>query len=455
MPVRTLPPLDADTRDRLWREAVAVLHTNDLGDATKPAPRLYPHQWSWDSAFIAIGRAQLDPDRALRELETLFAAQWADGRVPQIVYRAGSTGYFPGPDRWAASALSPLAPRAPATSGIVQPPAHALAAWLIWRSRPDDAALRERFRALYTRLFAWHRYLATARDPDGEGLTTIYHPWESGTDNSPRWDEPLARFELGPVPPYQRRDLEHVDDAAQRPSQAEYDRYLWLIESLKACRYDDAELHRHHPFLIKDVFFSALFALASWALGQLGEALGAAEGELHALSAWSERAAHAVERCWDEQLRLCLDLDRRSGAPIRVQTSAGLAALLLPTGTAALQAALEGELFGPRFAGAAELAYPVIPSTVPGSPGFSAPTYWRGPSWPVIDWLFSWSLAHHGSTAQAAALRDANLAMLAQPGADFAEYFDIRTGAPLGSRRQSWTAAVTLAWLAGVPHLPA
>ena len=64
---------------------MAVLRANDVGGWTKPAPRLYPHQWSWDSAFIAIGLAHLDPGRALGELEHLFEAQWTDGRVPHIV----------------------------------------------------------------------------------------------------------------------------------------------------------------------------------------------------------------------------------------------------------------------------------------------------------------------------------------------------------------------------------
>ena len=39
---------------------------------------------------------------------------------------------------------------------------------------------------IYPRLLAWHRYLLTYRDPEESGLVTIYHPWESGTDNSPR-----------------------------------------------------------------------------------------------------------------------------------------------------------------------------------------------------------------------------------------------------------------------------
>ena len=81
-------------QDPLWAAAIEVLRRNDLGGWTKPAPRLYPHQWSWDSAFIALGLAHHDLDRALRELESLFEAQWTDGRVPHIVFnpKAGQSG---------------------------------------------------------------------------------------------------------------------------------------------------------------------------------------------------------------------------------------------------------------------------------------------------------------------------------------------------------------------------
>ena len=70
----------------LARRAERVLLGNDMGDWTKPAPKLYPHQWSWDSAFIAIGLSRLDGRRAARELSTLFARQWSNGKVPHIVF---------------------------------------------------------------------------------------------------------------------------------------------------------------------------------------------------------------------------------------------------------------------------------------------------------------------------------------------------------------------------------
>ena len=120
-------------RDR----AAAVLHGNDAGSWTRAAPRLYPHQWSWASAFIAIGWAHLDVGRAIAELENLFAAQWQTGMVPHIVFRAGpGEPYFPGPEWWDC----PSAPAAPAhpiqTTGICQPPVHALAVLRIWQLTP-------------------------------------------------------------------------------------------------------------------------------------------------------------------------------------------------------------------------------------------------------------------------------------------------------------------------------
>ncbi|MDQ3834935.1 MAG: glycoside hydrolase, partial [Actinomycetota bacterium] len=51
-------------------QAEEVLRQNDMGGWTRAAPGLYPHQWSWDSAFIAIGLAHLDVRRATRELRS-------------------------------------------------------------------------------------------------------------------------------------------------------------------------------------------------------------------------------------------------------------------------------------------------------------------------------------------------------------------------------------------------
>ena len=63
-----------------------VLIDNWHGHSTVPSRGLYPHQWSWDSAFIALGLRHWAPRRAATELLSLFGAQWADGRIPHIVF---------------------------------------------------------------------------------------------------------------------------------------------------------------------------------------------------------------------------------------------------------------------------------------------------------------------------------------------------------------------------------
>ena len=68
------------------RRAAEILRRNDMGGWTRAAPDLYPHQWSWDTGFIAVGLAHLDTARAARELLSLFAHQWKTGKIPHIVF---------------------------------------------------------------------------------------------------------------------------------------------------------------------------------------------------------------------------------------------------------------------------------------------------------------------------------------------------------------------------------
>ncbi len=433
--------------------AAEVLRRNSLESWTKPAPTLYPHQWSWDSAFIALGLAHLDNRRATSELESLFAGQWASGKLPHVVFNpeAPPKSYFPDAERWSSAALSSDAPSSPHTSGLCQPPVHAIAILRIWEAaqwkeeRRLDLA-RNFLRDSYPRLLAWHLYLTTARDPEGSGLVTIYHPWESGTDNSPRWDGALEAVEVGDLPPYTRYDLQHVADPSHRPSDEEYDRYLWLLELLKEARYDDATIYESHPFLVKDVLFSAILVAANEALSKIAAAVEAPDDERGLIEGWIERGRKSLDERWDPDLKLCLDYDLRAEAPARVRTVGGFAPLIAGgLSPERLKDILE-TLDSPQFAGNPELHLPLPPSTSPEEPGFHPRSYWRGPTWPVTNWLLWWALIRAGEQERAEKLRRTALEQLAEGG--FAEYFEPFTGEPLGSHEQSWTAAVALDFLA-------
>ena len=261
--------------------AAYTLRDNSTGLITKAAPALYPHQWSWDAAFNAIGLATVDLPRARLELDSLFAGQWRNGLLPHIVFdpAAATDGYWPGPAQWQCSLHNEDAAAAPATSGIVDPPVHAIAVDRILSiataSGGREAELTWAWASgIYPKLLAWHRFLARDRTDKSTGLMTLFHGWESGTDNSPRWDAPYASVEVGVgLPAYTRRDKAHVSDACQRPTDHEYDRYLWLVEEAKAAGYDAGLLRETGSFQVGDVLFTAIFAVASDLLSALARSL--------------------------------------------------------------------------------------------------------------------------------------------------------------------------------------
>lgn len=424
-----------------------VLHANDRGRMTVAAPRLYPHLWSWDAAFVAIGLARLSVPRAITELRSLLAGQWATGMIPHIVF-GDATGYFPGPDRWC-SDLAVAAPSQVATSGICQPPVHAIAvAEVVARGREtggsDRAAVEVFLRETFDNWYQWHRWLAAARDPFEHGLVEIHHGWESGLDNSPRWDHSYALVEPGPVEPFTRTDLAHVNDLDQRPSDYEYRQYAWLIEQMKSVGYDDEQCRASVDFRVRDVLMSAILAVASDVLADLGESIGRATqaAELRVLGS---RFRDGVTRAVSPVTGLARDFDVHTGEWIHTATVAGFAPLLCVTDRD-LRRRQRRLLTGPHWMGHPALVLPLPTSTSVSSPAFRRTTYWRGPVWPVMNWLLWWGLRHHGDAELAEQLKRNSLRLLVHE--EFAEYYDPLSGAPLGSRNQSWTAAVTLDWLA-------
>jgi glucosylglycerate hydrolase len=430
----------------LAARAAYALRANSTGSMTRAAPHLYPHQWSWDAAFVSVGIAHLDPVRACAELDHLFSGQWRTGMLPHIVFDPDEHDYFPGPDRWGCTDVTADAPSAPRTSGICQPPVHALAVERILAiAEHSGPAAAQQVRAwlpsAYERLLAWHRYLAGARDPLGTGVLTVHHGWEGGMDNSPRWDGPYSRVVVpDDLPPYRRRDTRIVTDTRQRPSRLEYDRYLTGVEELKRAGYDDARIRATAGYLTTDVFMSAILAAASDALARIALTLGApevAEIEEHAA-----RFRAGVAAAVDPALGLALDIDLRTGEPLRAETVAGFAPLLCGGLDEAAEQAMVRLLRSRRWTGHPGLRHAVLPTTSPMSADFRPRAYWRGPSWPVVNWLFVWLLERRDRAALAAPLRRASLDQLAE--GSLAEYYEPFTGEPLGSANQSWTAAAAL-----------
>ncbi|WP_425244528.1 MGH1-like glycoside hydrolase domain-containing protein [Streptomyces citrinus] len=431
-------PVAVVQRDTLRDRAARVLEANWTGTSTVPSRTLYPHQWSWDSAFIAIGLRHVSSLRAQLELETLLGAQWGDGRIPHIVFNPAIPldAYFPSPDFWRSSTAGRAAgaPLTQQTSGIVQPPVHALAAWLVHRADPALSRERGFLARVYPGLAAWHRYLLHRRDLGGAGLVCVVHPWEQGMDNSPCWDAPLSRVSPAPPRTFRRADLEH-GAAEDRPTDLDYGRYVRLAMDYRDRRYADGG----GEFAVEDPAFNALLAASEHALARIACELGAAGTARHARA--ERLTAALVERLWDPEAGLffCRDL-RGAGGLIRERGISGLLPLILPTLPRDVVAALVRTACGPHFGVGDRVR--LAPSYDLEGPAFDPHRYWRGPAWFNTNWLLERGLNLHGEHARAAGLRAALLEVAGT--SDFAEYVDPYTGAGCGARGFGWTAALTL-----------
>ena len=314
---RAEPAGDAE----LVGKARAVLEANWLGHATSPSRRLYPHQWSWDAACVAMGYSSWNQERAETELRSLFSGQWSDGLLPHIVFTDGGR-YFPGPEFWQTE-RSPDAPEQPRTSGIVQPPIHATAALQVYRLASDRKRAASFLEELLPKLAAWHGYLYRERTRADGGLVEIWHPWESGMDNSPLWDGALERvtFDAAQLPPYARVDVE-LAEVTERPSDGEYDRYVYLVTVFRELAYDSSRIRDVVPFALQPVLFNSLLVQSNRDLAEIARILGSDPAPFET---WAETTARALdERLWDEEHAVYVDFDVKAGQRVGVRTAAGL-----------------------------------------------------------------------------------------------------------------------------------
>jgi len=413
------------------------LHHNDAGGFTKPGPRQYPHQWNWDSAVIALGLSHFDLPRALTEIRSLIGGQWRDGMIPHVVYHDRPSDYFPDPAFWQTE--NSLHAPAVATSGITQPPLLATVIRQIHARTPIPEFVRE----VYPALLRWHRWLLTARDADGSGLVCIIHPWESGTDDSPRWLNPLADITPTDVPVFKRGDTTHVA-AAERPHQADYERFIHLIDVFRRNRYEPAALLARSPFLAQDVLLNSILYRAGEDLRALAVELDEPTAEM---DGWLERMRVNFDaRFWDEDRGLYLDYNMRRAAPIPVNTALTFMPLFagLPDQQKAARLINEHWLNPIEYAPDSRVRY-WITTTSQTEPTWDARRYWRGPVWIILNWLLADGLRRYGFDDLADALRRDSLELMARSG--FREYYDPRDGAGCGSTDFSWSAALALEFL--------
>lgn len=366
------------------REARAVLEGAWVEEAgcCRPNENVYPHQWLWDSCFHAIAWGSMRDIRGVRELTSALSAQFDDGLVPHMRY-LGSPGAFRGPQA--------------GRSSFTQPPvfSHA-AAYLERRGFGVPPAVGVSIARALQYLYDQRR------TPDG--LIFIVHPWESGADDSPRWDG-------------------WISESYENHRGWRYDSEFVDCTEYSSC----GSAKWNHRFVVAPAGFNALTAHAF------------AEFGAHTKSkTWSDRAhelAATMDRVlWDDGEGLWSDLVIVGpDTSVAVPTLDGALPALVTSDASRAQRVLE-QLEDPRrFAAPFGLTY-----TARDHSSFDPVGYWRGAAWPHLNYLM-WLVAERwGQGHLSAQLRRQSLEAAIR--SRFAEYWNPLTGEGLGAVPQAWAA---------------
>ena len=417
--------------------AKELLAKNRSEGRTRASSHLYPHQWNWDSGFIARGYLRYEPPLAYDEMRSLFSGQWRDGFLPHIIFNPDYLDYFPGPGYWKAN-RSPAAPEGVHTSGISQPPVHATMLWPAPEFDGDNGRAGQFLAEIYPRLKALHDYYFKHRDPEGEGLVSLVHPWESGLDNAPIWDEPLSRID--DTSPWAREMQARYDELAEqneRPKRSYIEKYSFLVESLFSRDYDWQAILADHPFVIQDVLFNSVLCRSERDLGRIAEAIGEDPAPHYERA---DRMARAMnEKLWDESAGLYYSYDVVADSPIRRDTIFSYLPLFAAVCDEDRADRVMENLRSHCFC-VADRDCVGVPTYDMCQADFQGEFYWRGPVWFNMCWYMAKGLRNYGNVELADWIERSLLRLVVDRG--FYEYYDPETGKGLGADGFSWTAAL-------------
>lgn len=439
----------SDNQKSFDKQARDILKDNDRGHYTVPNGRLYPHQWLWDSSFIAIGLRHVDIDRAQQEILSLFQGQWRNGMVPHIILWPKAKETIPtykAHERIWRSFLSPQAPEDVDTSGITQPPMLAEAITKIGE-KLTVSQRRIWYKKVFEPLVRYHQWIYSERDPHKEGLALLIHPWECGMDNTPPWMSELnshllpwwIRFlkvtRLEKLVSLFRADERFVVKN-QRLSNVEALALFSVQRRLRRKAYDFDRIIDHSLFAIEDLLFNCILIRANHLLIEIARFIDKPLPEDLVKS--FHKADKEIENLWDEYAQEYFSRDFVSHRLLKESTIAAFmpiysGVIRKERASRIIEALANDHLYGPKYR---------IPSVSVSSSWFQPNRYWQGPSWVNANWLIIDGLKRYGFDSLANELKKQTIKMVETSG--FHEYFNPLDGKGAGTDNFSWTAALYL-----------
>ena len=387
--------------------------------------KLYPAQWNWDSAFIALGYSYFNLEFAIKELETLLSGQWDDGMIPHILFHDDDESYFPNHKTWQCGNKIP-------SSGITQPPIILTIIKKIVDQNEFDEKQKKRIKNIIIKLKKYIDWFFNYRDTNNTGLVSIIHPWESGLDNSPIWDSSLDKITIEANLNYVRRDLE-VSKNDNRPIKKDYDCYITLLNHFKLHDYDPNKIVNLSMFNIIDIGFNSILIRATKDLIDVSKKFNLDFSNLNKKIALSEKS---LIKFYKEKDQLFYSYDFKNHSLIHVDAISNYFILFANLENKKINNSIIKKL--KQYNSGKEFFFTTVN---PKDPSFEEKRYWRGPVWINSNWIIYQGLKDKDKDF-AQILKNKTLELLEKK--KFHEYYNHINGETLGANNFSWSAALYL-----------
>lgn len=329
-------------------------------EAMTPSMIHYVGVWQWDAFFHALAYRHVEKHLAQDQIRIVLDHQREDGMIPDAIHDEGTVTRL----------------NFPVDADVTKPPLIAWAAYKLYEMDGDHEFLDE----IYEPIVRWNNWWFEQNDMDGNGLCEYQHPFSSGLDDSPLWDEGM---------PVEAPDL---------------NTYLYLQqESLAKIASvlgndDDAALWR-----------------------------GRAEA----------MARRLMEIAWDKESGFFWA--RRNGSRVNVRTPFNLFPLITGQMPSEITDRLVTHLTDERQFWT---RYPVA-TVAMDDPTYTPGKMWRGPTWVNVNYLLIEGLQRSGYADLARELRRRTLDLINSHD-DIYEYYDPVSGEnpPSAASMFGWSSAV-------------
>ena len=410
----------------LTKDAIKVLIGNRRKGYTLPTNnKLYPAQWNWDSVFIALGYSYFNFDYALTEINTLLNGQWKDGMVPHILFHDKNTNYYPNHTAWNCGNKI-------RSSGITQPPILASIFKKILYQNKLTNKQNKQAKKIIEKILKYHLWFIKYRDPKKTGLISILHPWESGYDNSPIWDEPMKKVKIEKNLKYKRGDNKVIDPEF-RPLDVDYDRYVSIKNHLKKQKYNPKIIYKTSMFNVVDIGFNSIFLKAN---KDLLELLKKYNLNLSKIDKFIKKSENQIMKLYDFKTKSFFSKDVKNKKKINIPSI---------TNFFVLYADIKNEKFNRQIIKDLKkynkgIKY-IFSSIKPNHKSFEEKRYWRGPVWINCNWFIYQGLKSKDKLFSKI-IKKKTINLIKKTG--FNEYYSCKNGKPFGANNFSWSAALYL-----------